>query len=174
MRQASYVCLGYLAALKQSVLIIKLLVKVLFLTKYSFTRNWESGNKSRIFHSTAEQVIHGWRTVATSYQSGGKLESEVKVTSICRHRTENAYVSCLNANQKTNKQSEKTVFQIISLEVILSFLNWYYWLIFNQWENSSSHSTQEGWGWANAWLKANIVANTSCLLVQYAREFPAG
>lgn len=51
--------------------------------------------KSHVFDTTAKQAMWRWRRVATASQSGGKRESEVRVTSGCRRCAEN--VCCLSS-----------------------------------------------------------------------------
>lgn len=51
--------------------------------------------KSHVFDTTAKQAMWRWRQVATASQSGGKRESEVRVTSGCRRWAEN--VCCLSS-----------------------------------------------------------------------------
>ena len=51
--------------------------------------------KSHGFDTTAKQAMWRWRRVATASQSGGKRESEVRVTSGCRRCAEN--VCCLSS-----------------------------------------------------------------------------
>ena len=51
--------------------------------------------KSHVFDTTAKQAMWRWRRVATASQSGGKRESEVKVTSGCCRCAEN--VCCLSS-----------------------------------------------------------------------------
>ena len=63
------------------------------LKNLSFRQRGEK--KSHVFDTTAKQAMWRWRQVVTASQSGGKRESEVRVTSGCRRWAEN--VCCLSS-----------------------------------------------------------------------------